>query len=110
MNPYAALALAIGLEVAGTTALKFVDGFTNPLPSAVVLVGYGLSFYFLSGALEELPIGMIYATWSGLGIVSIAVIGLLWFDERLDLAAVVGVGLIVLGVYVLNVVSDVSAH
>lgn len=74
------------------------------------MVGYGLSFYFLSETLSELPVGMIYATWSGFGIVGIAVIGLLLFEERPDAAGLVGIALVLAGIYVLNVVSSMTAH
>ncbi|MBZ6493821.1 SMR family transporter [Natrinema longum] len=110
MNPYAILTGAILSELLGTTALKLSEGFSRPLPSLGVLVGYGLAFYLLSLTLEELPVGIVYATWAALGIVGIVSVGVVAFDERLDGAAVIGVGLILAGVYCLNIVSDVSAH
>jgi small multidrug resistance pump len=106
MRPTAYLALAIASEVTGTTALKFSDGFTELLPSAVVVVGYLGSFYLLSLALQDLPIGLVYATWSAVGIVGAAAAGTVLFDETLDLAAVVGIGFILVGVVVLNAVSE----
>ncbi|WP_248516129.1 DMT family transporter [Salinarchaeum laminariae] len=110
MHPYALLAGAICSELVGTTALKLSDGFSNPLPSLAVVLGYGLAFYLLSLTLEELPVGAVYATWAALGIVGIAAIGVVVFDETIDPAGVLGIGLILGGVYVLNVVSEVSAH
>ncbi|AGB33239.1 quaternary ammonium compound-resistance protein [Natrinema pellirubrum DSM 15624] len=110
MNPYVLLAGAILSELVGTTALKLSEGFSRPLPSLVVLLGYGVAFYLLSLTLEELPVGLVYATWAALGIVGVASIGVVVFGERLDPAAVVGLGLVLAGVYCLNVVSDVAAH
>ncbi|SER53914.1 DMT family transporter [Natrinema salaciae] len=110
MNPYVLLGGAILSELLGTTALKLSDGFSRPLPSLGVVVGYGAAFYLLSLTLEELPVGVVYATWAALGIVGVASIGVVAFGERLDGAAVAGVGLILAGVYCLNIVSDISAH
>lgn len=109
MRPTLALALAIVTEVTGTTALKLADGFSNLLPSVVVVVGYVASFYFLGLALEELPVGLVYATWAAVGIVATVLVGLVVFDESLDLAGVVGIALLVLGVLVLNVFSEAYA-
>jgi len=110
MNPYVVLGTAILAEVVGTTSLKLSQGFSRPLPSLGVLVGYGAAFYFLSLALEDLPIGVVYGTWAALGIVAIAAIGVVAFDEPVDIAGIVGIGLIIAGVYCLNVVSGMSAH
>jgi small multidrug resistance pump len=102
MRPYVTLALAIAAEVSGTTALKLADGFANPLPSAAVVVAYLASFYFLGLTLEHLPIGLVYATWAGVGIVGTVAVGLLAFDESLDPAAVAGLALVIAGVVVLT--------
>ncbi|MGQ4557481.1 SMR family transporter [Halobellus sp. GM3] len=110
MNPYVVLGTAILAEVIGTTSLKLSQGFSRPLPSLGVLVGYSAAFYFLSLALEDLPVGVVYGTWAALGIVAIAAIGVVAFDEPVDLAGVVGIGLIIAGVYCLNVVSGMSTH
>ena len=110
MNPYLVLAGAIVSELFGTTALKLSEGFTRPLPSIGVVIGYGLAFYLVSLTLEDLPIGVVYGTWAALGVVGVAAIGIVMFDERPDVAGVVGIAFIVAGVYVLNVVSDMSAH
>lgn len=110
MNPYLVLGAAIVAELIGTSALNASRGFTRPLPSLVVLVGYAVSFYLLSLVLEELPVGVVYGTWSAVGIVGIAIIGVVVFEEGVDVAGVIGIGLIVAGVYVLNVVSGMSAH
>jgi len=110
MHPYVALAGAILSELVGTTALKLSEGFSEPVPSLGVVVGYGLAFYLVSLALEELPIGVVYGTWAALGVVGVAVIGAVAFEEPVDLAGVVGLLLIVAGVYCVNVVSEMSAH
>ncbi|WP_232701006.1 DMT family transporter [Halobacterium wangiae] len=110
MNPYALLGAAIVSELLGTTALKLSEGFSRPLPSVGVVVGYGVAFYLVSLTLEDLPIGVVYGTWAALGVVGVAAIGVLAFDEPLDLAGVVGLTLIVAGVYCVNVVSEMAAH
>lgn len=110
MNPYVTLGAAILSELPGTTSLKHSQGFSRPLPTLGVLVGYGAAFYLVSLTLEELPIGVVYGTWAALGIVGVAAIGVVAFDERIDLAGVVGIGLIVAGVYCVNVVSDMAAQ
>jgi len=109
MRPTLTLALAIAAEVTGTAALKASDGFTEPLPSAVVVVGYAGSFYLLGQTLEALPVGLVYATWAGLGIVATALVGVVVFEESVDLAAILGMALVVGGVVVLNVASDAYA-
>ncbi len=107
--PYLYLVIAIVAEVVGTSALKATDGFTRPIPSAVVAVGYGVAFYFLSLALKSIPVGVAYAIWSGVGVALITLIGWLVFKQRLDAAALAGIGLIVAGVVVIHVFSQASA-
>jgi len=99
------LVLAILAEVIGTSCLKLAAGFTRPLPSLVVIVSYLLAFYLLSLTLRTIPVGIAYAVWSGVGIVLIALIGWLVFGQALDLPAIVGMGLIIAGVAVLNLFS-----
>lgn len=103
--PFLYLAVAIIAEVIGTSALKASNGFTVWLPSLVVAAGYGVSFYFLSLALRAIPVGVAYAIWSGVGIVLISVIGWALFRQRLDAAALVGIGLIIAGVIVIQLFS-----
>ncbi len=103
--PFLFLAVAILADVIGTTALKASNGFTVWLPSLVVVAGYGVSFYFLSLALRSIPVGVAYAIWSGVGIVLISVLGWALFRQRLDAAALVGVGLIIAGVIVIQLFS-----
>ncbi|TAM09778.1 MAG: multidrug efflux SMR transporter [Nevskiaceae bacterium] len=100
------LGLAIIAEVTATSALKASDGFTRPGPVILVVAGYGLAFYLMSVTLRVLPMGVVYAVWSGVGIVLIAAIGWLVFGQRLDLPAVIGIALIIAGVGVLNLASQ----
>ncbi|MDN2564715.1 multidrug efflux SMR transporter [Aquibium sp. A9E412] len=107
---YVYLTVAILFEVAATTALKQTDGFTRLTPSVITLVGYGLAFYFLSLTLRVMPVGVVYALWSGMGILAITAIGWVWFRQTLDWPALVGIGLIVAGVLVINLFSKTVAH
>jgi small multidrug resistance pump len=100
-----ALAVAIVCEVIATAALKSSDGFTRLWPSVLVIAGYGVAFYALSIALRTIPVGVAYAIWSGVGIVGIALIGWLAFRQALDAPALIGIGLILVGVLVLNLFS-----
>ncbi|MDN6321135.1 MAG: DMT family transporter [Halomonas sp.] len=104
------LVLAIVAEVIATSALKASMGFTRPLPSTVVVVGYGLAFYLLSLVLRTLPVGVAYAIWAGLGIVLVTLVGILVFGEKPDLPAVIGISLIVAGVVMLQVFSKMNVH
>ncbi|HEY9103864.1 multidrug efflux SMR transporter [Chitinimonas sp.] len=108
--PWLYLLIAILAEVAATSALKLSEGFSRPWPSLVVVAGYGVAFYFLSLTLRSIPVGIAYAVWSGVGVVLIASIGWLWFGQKLDLPAILGMGLIVAGVLVLNLCSRTSGH
>ena len=110
MTTHIYLATAIVAEVIATSALKSSAGFSKLLPSIVVVAGYGTAFYFLSLTLRTMPIGIVYAVWSGVGVALISVIGWLVFKQSMDLAAIIGITLIVLGVVILNVFSKVSAH
>ena len=110
MHPWILLVIAIVAEVIATTALKAAEGFTRLLPSVVVVVGYGVSFYFLSLTLKTIPVGVVYAIWSGVGIVLISLLGWIVYRQSLDTPAVIGMSLIVAGVVVLNVFSKASVH
>jgi small multidrug resistance pump len=105
MNPWLLLAIAIVAEVVGTSALKASAGFTRLAPSVVVVLGYAVAFYCLSLVLKTIPVGVAYAIWSGLGIVLITVVAWVVYDQVIDLAAALGMALIVAGVVVLNVFS-----
>lgn len=102
---YLYLGIAIVSEVIATTALKASDGFTQWWPSVLTVVGYGVAFYCLALTLRVIPTGVAYAIWSGVGIVLISLAGWLVFRQSLDLPALVGMGLIVAGVVVINVFS-----
>jgi small multidrug resistance pump len=108
--PYVLLAIAIVAEVIATSALRASEGFTRLVPAAVVLLGYGISFYCLSLTLKSLPVGIVYAIWSGVGIVLITLVAIVMYRQVPDLPAVAGLGLIVAGVVVLNLFSKMQAH
>lgn len=110
MNIYVLLGVAILSEVIGTVALKLSAGFSRPVPGLVVVIGYGVAFYLLSLTLEQLPVGVVYGTWAALGIVGVATVGVVLFDEQVDVAGLVGIVLIIAGVYCLNIISGMSAH
>ena len=107
---YLHLAVAILSEVIATSFLKVSDGFTRPIPSAITVAGYAISFYFLSLALRTIPTGIAYAIWSGVGIVLITAIAWIFQGQKLDAPALGGLGLIVAGVVVINVFSKATAH
>lgn len=107
---YLYLAIAIVAEVIGTSALKAAEGFTRPLPSLLVVAGYGTAFYFLSLVLRTIPIGVAYAIWSGVGVALIALIGWALYRQTLDAGAIVGIGLIVAGVVVIQAFSRSATH
>lgn len=104
------LFFAVLSEVIATTSLKFSEGFTRLVPSIVVVVGYGLSFYLLSITLKVMPIGIAYAFWSGVGIILTVIAGKVIWNESLDWARVTGVILIIVGILVINLFSKTTAH
>ncbi|MFM7108983.1 MAG: DMT family transporter [Planctomycetaceae bacterium] len=104
------LAIAIVAEVVATSFLRASANFTKPLPSLVVVGGYGCAFYFLSLTLDKIPAGVAYAVWSGIGITLISAIGWAFLGQALDAAAVAGMALIVAGVVVINLFSRAAAH
>lgn len=104
------LSVAIVSEVIGTSALKASAGFTRLWPSLIVVTGYALAFYFLSLTLKAIPVGVAYAVWAGAGIALIALIGWLFFGQALDAPAIIGMGLIVAGVVIINVFSKTLAY
>ena len=107
---YLYLALAILAETIGTSALKASEEFTKLIPSIIVFTGYGVSFYFMSLVLKTIPVGITYAVWSGVGIVLIAVVGAIFYKQIPDLPAVIGMGLIILGVVIIQLFSKTVAH
>lgn len=104
------LAVAIVLEVVATSALKASDGFTKLWPSVLVVLGYTAAFYMLSLTLRSMPVGVVYAVWSGVGVVLITLVGWLVFQQELDLPAFFGIALIAAGVMVLNFFSKSIPH
>lgn len=107
---YLYLGLAIVSEVVATSFLKQAEGFTRLWPSLIVVVGYVLAFFFLSLTLRTIPTGVAYAIWSGVGIVLVSAIAWLWLGQRLDAAALIGIGLIMAGVLVINLFSKTAGH
>lgn len=110
MKNWLFLIIAIMGEVTATSALKLSEGFTRPILSIIVVAGYAIAFYFLSLTLKAIPIGIAYAIWAGLGVVLVAVVGVFLFDQKLDVAAIVGMGLILSGVLVMNLLSNSVSH
>ena len=104
------LLVAILSEVVGTVALKASEGFARLGPNVLVVVGYGLSFYLLAQALRQIPLGIAYAIWSGLGTAGAVGAGILLWRESLNLTGVVGILLIIIGVILLNVFAGAPAH
>ena len=109
-NAYYVLIVAIIAETVGTTALQASQQFSKFWPSVIVVVSYALSFYLLALVLKHIPVGIAYAIWSGLGIVSIAVIGMLAFGQKLDLPAIIGMSLILIGILVVHLFSGNATH
>jgi small multidrug resistance pump len=107
---YGLLFAAIVLEVIGTTALQLSQQFTRIGPTVLVVACYAAAFYCLSLTLKSIPVGIAYAIWSALGIVLISSVGLVFFKQRLDLPAIVGLGLIISGVMVVNLFSKSVSH
>ncbi len=110
MQQWLFLSIAIVGEVIATSALKASEGFSRLWPSLIVIAGYATAFYFLSLTLKTIPVGVVYAIWSGAGIVLISLIAWLFYGQALDLAAIIGMLLIVAGVFVLNVFSRTVPH
>ena len=107
---YLYLAIAIIAEVAATSALKASAEFTKFYPSLVVVIGYGVAFYFMTLALRTIPLGVTYAVWSGIGIVLIAIVGALFYKQTPDAPAIIGMGLIISGVVVIHLFSKTVSH
>ncbi|HET8704753.1 MAG TPA: multidrug efflux SMR transporter [Pseudomonadales bacterium] len=104
------LAIAIVSEVIATSAVKSSDNFTHLLPSILVVIGYGVAFYFLSLTLRTIPLGVTYAIWSGAGVAIVSIVGAVVYKQILDTPAIIGIALIVAGVVVLNLFSKSVGH
>lgn len=107
---YLQLIISIILEVVATSLMKKTDGFTNIIPTLSMLACYAGAFYFMSIVVRTLPVGVVYATWSGLGIVLVSAIAYFVYKQALDVPALIGMSLIITGVVFINVFSKVSAH
>lgn len=107
---YLLLFFAVMAETIGTSALQASQQFTRFWPSVLVVVGYGIAFYLMSLTLKVMPVGIVYAIWSGLGIVLIALIGLVVFGQRLDWPALAGLALIISGILVIHLFSGSTSH
>lgn len=107
---YLYLAAAIVSEVIGTSALKASNEFTRPVPTMIMLAAFLSAFYFLTLTLRTIPVGVAYAIWSGVGIVLVTGFAWIYYGQKLDLAALIGLGLIIAGVVVINLLSKSVAH
>lgn len=110
MSNYWFLAFAIAAEVVATSALKASQGFTRLAPGALTVVGYIIAFYCLSMTLRTIPVGIAYGIWCGVGIVCVSIIAYFVYGQKLDLPALLGIGLIIAGVVVINFFSKSTAH
>jgi len=110
MPAYYYLAIAICCEVIATASMKAVKGISTPLPLILVIVGYAIAFWMLILVVRVIPVGVTYAIWSGMGIVLVSVAALFIYGQKLDLPAILGMGLIVLGVVVIQLFSKTAGH
>lgn len=107
---YFYLSLAILSEVIATSALKASEEFTRVIPSLIVILGYGAAFYLLTLVLRTMPVGITYAIWLGLGIVLVTLVSMIVYKQSPDVPAIVGMGVIILGVVIINVFSKTITH
>ena len=110
MNAYYYLAIAICAEVIATVSMKAVKGISTPLPLLLIIVGYGIAFWMLTLVVRSIPVGVTYAIWAGMGIVMVSIAALFIYGQKLDIPAVVGMGMIVLGVVVIQLFSKTTGH
>ena len=108
MNPYIVLFLAIMFEVIGTMLLPVSQNFTKLLPSSILLFSYGISFYFLAVVTQKLPVSVVYATWSGMGVFTVALLSYIFYKQTLSWQSIVGLFLIVVGVTIVNIYKSVN--
>ncbi|MDD1793981.1 SMR family transporter [Enterovibrio makurazakiensis] len=106
--PLASLSVAILFEIIATSMMPKTQSFTHPVITAVVLSCYAISFYLLSITVKTMPLGIAYAIWSAAGIVLVSLVAWLWHGQQLDLAAMLGMSLIIIGVVVINLFSTVA--
>lgn len=107
---YVYLLLAIAFEILGTSSLQESEQFTKWKPSVMVVIGFGLAFFFLSASLKYLPLGIVYALWAGIGIVAISIVSVVRFKQTMDFPAILGIALIVAGVVIIQLFSKVKTH
>lgn len=110
MPGYLYLAIAIAAEVVATTSMKAIDGFNKPLPLLLVIGGYAIAFWMLILVVRTIPVGVAYAIWAGLGIVLVSIAAMFIYQQKLDLPAMLGMGLIVSGVVVIQLFSGATGH
>ncbi|WMY95648.1 MAG: SMR family transporter [Arsenophonus sp.] len=110
MNGLTYLLISIIAEVIAIISLKAADGFTRLLPSFIVVIGYAISFFGLSQVVKMMPLGIAYAIWSGLGVVLVSLASIFFYNQQLDLPAIIGILLIISGVLVINLVSDIAFY
>ncbi len=110
MSGYLYLGIAIASEVIATTSMKAIDGFNKPLPLALVIVGYAISFWMLTLVVRTIPVGVAYAVWAGLGIVLVSIAAAIIYSQKLDLPAMLGMAMIVAGVVVIQLFSNTTGH
>ena len=102
MNTYLMLFAAIAFEVIGTMLLPVSQNFTKVIPTSILLMSYGISFYFLAVVSQKLPLSVVYASWSGIGIFSIAILSYIFYKQSLNWQTLSGLFLIVIGVTLVN--------
>ena len=110
MNAYYYLAIAICAEVIATVSMKAIKGFSTPLPLILVITGYATAFWMLTLVVRTIPVGVAYAVWAGMGIVMVSIAALFIYGQKLDIPAMIGMGLIVLGVVVIQLFSKTVGH
>jgi small multidrug resistance pump len=110
MGGFFYLSIAIVAEVIATASMKALDGFNKPLPLLLVVTGYLISFWMLSLVVKTIPVGIAYAIWAGMGIVLVSIAAVFLYQQRLDLPAIIGMGLIVSGVVVIQLFSNSTGH
>lgn len=110
LPPLVALSIAIVCEVIATSSIPKTEQFTKMMPSTIVIIGYGIAFFLLSVTVKSMPVGIVYAIWSGAGIVLVAAVGYFLYGQKLDLAAIVGISFILTGVMIVNLLSKSAGH
>ena len=110
MITYVYLVIAIMAEVIATSTLKLTEEFTKPIPTLIVIVSLGVSLYFMSLTLRVLPVGIMYAFWSGFGIILVTISGIIFYRQTPDLMAIMGIALITIGILIINLFSTIKMN